>query len=180
MTKGQKTTTKNNKKASKNKTIPPLRFDNGVEIPAKTSYIKDTKCFKINEINIDKIRASESRLYSKEHNSYKYYVFFYEHSDEYIPLKIILKDVVGYYNDYKDKSKYDTKYSAKRMNFRLNGDDSLSKVYDIFEHIQEKLGIDLNNFMYESSGEEYLKTIVSDETYFRKNKDDKINIIPNE
>ena len=27
---------------------------------------------------------------------------------------IILRDVVGYYNDYKDKSKYDVKYTAKK------------------------------------------------------------------
>ena len=103
---------------------------------------------------------------------------FYEHDDEYIPLKIILKDAVGYYNDYKDTSKYDAKYSSsKRMNFKLD-DDSFDKMYDIFEHIEEKLGIDLNNFTYESKGEEYLKTIVFDETCFRK--DSKTNTIPNE
>ena len=52
---------------------------------------------------------------------------FYEHDNECIPLRILLKDVVCYYNDYKDKdnSKYDVKYSAKRMNFRLSDDDDL-------------------------------------------------------
>ena len=103
---------------------------------------------------------------------------FYERDDEYIPLRIILRDVVGYYNDYKDNSKYDAKYIAKRMNFRLN-DDSLDKVHEIFEHIEEKLGIDLNNFVNESRGQENLTTIVSDETCFRKNKNNKTNIIPN-
>ena len=39
---------------------------------------------------------------------------FYEHDDKHIPLKIVLKDVVGYYNDYKDTSKYDAKESAKK------------------------------------------------------------------
>ena len=61
---------------------------------------------------------------------------FYEHDDEYIPLKIILKDVVGYYDDYKDNDKYDYKYSAKRINFKLD-DDSLDKIYDIFGHIEK-------------------------------------------
>ena len=93
---------------------------------------------------------------------------FYEHDDEYIPLKIILKDVVGYYNDYKD--------DGKTMNFKLD-DGSLNKMYDIFGHIEEKLKIDLSDFTYESKGEEYLKIRVSNETCFRKNKD---NIIPNE
>ena len=30
---------------------------------------------------------------------------FYENDDKYILLKIILRDVVGYYNDYKDNGK---------------------------------------------------------------------------
>ena len=71
------------------------------------------ECFKINDIYINKTKVSDKMLYNKEHNSYKYYVF-YEHDDKYIPLKIILKDVVGYYNDYKDNSKYVAKYSAKK------------------------------------------------------------------
>ena len=93
---------------------------------------------------------------------------FYEHEDKYFPLKIILRDVVGYYNDYKDNNKYDSKYSAKRMNIKLD-DDSLYQIYHIFDCIEKKLEIDLNNFTYESKDEEYLKTIVSDETCFRKN-----------
>ena len=47
---------------------------------------------------------------------------FYEYDNEYILMKIILKEVVGYYNDYKDNSKYDVKYSAKRINFKLDDD----------------------------------------------------------
>ena len=87
---------------------------------------------------------------------------FYEHDDEYIPLRIILKDVVG--------------YSSKSMNFRISDDDGLIiKFYDIFGHIRLKLGIDLNDFTYKSNGgEEYLKTSVSDETCFRENKDNRI------
>ena len=92
---------------------------------------------------------------------------FYEHDDEYIPLKSFLIDVVGYYNDYKDNSKYDAKYSAKRMNFKLD-DDSFDKIIDFFKQIEEKLGIDLNNFIYEGKGKEYFKTISSDETCFKK------------
>ena len=139
----------------------------------------NTKCFKISDTDINKIRVSDNKLYKKEHNSYKYYVF-YERDDDYIPLRIILKDVVGYYNDYKDNSKDDAKYTAKKMNFRISDDDDLLiKFYEIFEHIEEKLGIALNKFVQGSKGEEYIKTIVSDETCF-KSKDNKTNIIPNE
>ena len=177
----KKNTTKNNKtnkKPSKNRKTPTLKLDNDVETPEKTTYIKDTKCFKINDIDINKIRVSDKKLYNKMHNSYKYYVF-YEHDDKYIPLKIILLDVVGYYNDYKDNSKYDAKYSAKKMNFKLD-DDSLDKIYDIFEYIERKLETDLNNFTYESEGQEYLKTIVSNETCFIRDKGNKTNTIPDE
>ena len=40
----------------------------------------------------------------------------------------------------------------------------LTKLLIFFDNIEEKLKIDLNNFTYESKGEEYLKTKVSDET----------------
>ena len=65
-----------------------LKLDNDAEVPAKIAYMKDnTKYFKINDIDINKIRVSEQKLYSKEHNLYKYYVF-HKHDNEYIPLRI--------------------------------------------------------------------------------------------
>ena len=61
------------------------------------------------------------------------------------------------------------------MNFKLDDDYSLDKVYDIFEHIEEKLGIDIESCFYEDKrGEEYLKTTVSNETFLKD------NIIPKE
>ena len=70
---------------------------------------------------------------------------FYEHDDEYIPLEIVLIGAAAYYNDYKNNSKYDSEYNTKRMNFSL-GDDSVDKIYDIFNHIEEKLNIGFNDF----------------------------------
>ena len=134
--------------------------------------MENTKYFEIDEIDIDKIRVSDRSLYKKQRKSYKYYVF-YEHNDKNIPLKIMLIDVVGYYNEYKNNSKYDTEYSAKKMNFKLD-DNSIDKVYDIFEHIEEKLNIGLSSFVYEScNGDEYLKTIVFDKTLFVKDNNSK-------
>ena len=77
--------------------------------------------------------------------------------------------MVGYYNDYKD--------NGKTMNFKLDY-DSLNKIYDIFEHIEKKK-VDLSDFTYQGRFEEYLKMKVSNETCFRKDKDNK-TIIPNE
>ena len=87
------------------------------------------ECFKVNDTDINKIKVSGKKLYSKQHNSYKYYVFYEHDGAKYIPLKIILKDVVGYYNDYKG--------NGKTMNFKLD-DASLDKIYDIFEYIEKK------------------------------------------
>ena len=66
------------------------------------------------------------------------YVFYEHDENEYIPLRVILIDVVGYYNDYKDNSKYDVKYNAERMNFRLRDDDDLLNNFIIFVSILEK------------------------------------------
>ena len=74
--------------------MPTLRIDNDAEIPSKITYIKGTEWFRINDIDINKIRVSDKKLYNKKHN------------------------VVGCYND---NSKYDFKYSAERLNFKLDG-----------------------------------------------------------
>ena len=70
-----------------------LKLDNGVEIPARTTYMENAKYFEIDEIDIDKIRISNKYSYIKENVSNKRYVF-YQHNGEYIPLKIIIIDVV--------------------------------------------------------------------------------------
>ena len=105
--------TKSNKKAPKNKGILKLKLDNDAEIPAKTAYAKATEYFKIDDIDIDKIRVSNRMFYNKTHNSYKYYVF-YEHDNKCIPLRIILKDFVGYYNVYENT---DAEYTTKKNEF---------------------------------------------------------------
>ena len=127
------------KNVAKNKKTLMLKLDNEVEVPAKIVYMKhNTKCFKINDIDINKIRVSEQKLYSKQHNAYKYYVLS-EHDNEYIPLRIILQNIVGYYDVYND---------SKIMNFKIN-DEIYHKLNDIFEHIQEKLNITSGDFTFE-------------------------------
>ena len=96
---------------------------------------------------------------------------FYEDDNEYIPLRIILLNVTGFYNIFKD--------NGKTMNFKLN-DDSQEKIIDIFEHIGKELNIDFDHYLYESNEDVYFKAKVSDDTYFRKDKDKTINIIPRE
>ena len=61
------------KNTSRTKKIPMLKkLDNEKKIPARIVYTKDiSKCFGINDIDINKIRISEKSLYSKQHNAYK-------------------------------------------------------------------------------------------------------------
>ena len=132
----KKKTIKSNKKTSVNRKFITLRLDNSVEIPAKTAHKKDDEFFKLNDIGFDKIRVSDKKLYSKEHNSYKYYVF-YEYDDKYIPLRIVVKEVAGCYNDYKDNGKYNGKCNVRKMNFKLD-DNSLDKIIDTFDHVGKK------------------------------------------
>ena len=74
------------KNTSRTKKIPILKLDNNDKIAAKIVYTKDNgKCFRVNDIDINKIRISEKSLYSKQHNAYKCYVL-YEHNNEYMPL----------------------------------------------------------------------------------------------
>ena len=118
---------KNNtgKNISRTKKIPMLKLDNNDKIAAKIVYTKDnSKCFRINDIDINKIRISEKSLYSKQHNAYKYYVL-YEHNNEYMSLRFTLKDVVGYYDVHNDD---------KRMNFKINNELS-DKIYQSLENI---------------------------------------------
>ena len=156
---GKKKTIKNNKKVSKDKKTVILKLNNGVEIPAKNMYKEDLKLFNINDIDIDKIRVSDKKLYDKKHNSYKHYVF-YEDGNEYISLKITLLDVLGYYNIFEAGS--------KTMNSKLDN-NSLEKTIDIFDRIGKILNIDLDHYLYDDdNGITYLKTKISDETCFRK------------
>ena len=159
--KEKKNTAKTLKKTPKNRKTLMLKLDNGVEVPARTVYVKDNiKCFKFNDVEINKIRVSEQRLYSKQHNAYKYYVI-YEHDNEYIPLRVTLKDVVGYYDVYND---------SKKMNFKINdglSDEPYHKLTNIFSHIEEKLNITFNDFTFKKKGEEYFKIKVSNETCFK-------------
>ena len=181
--KEKKDTAKNTSRTTK---IRMLKLDNEKKIPVRIVFTKDnSKCFGVNDININKIRISEKSLYSKQHNAYKYYVL-YGHNNEYMPLRITLKDVVGYYDVYNDD---------KRMDFKIN-DELIDKIYErlsnIFEHIEEKLDIILNDFTFEKKGESYFKIKVTDETRFKEHinptlkegkvtpKESDVNFIPKE
>ena len=105
-----------------------------------TIFIKDSKHFNIDDIDINKIRFSD--------NSYKHYIF-YEDGDKYIPLNIYFsKTLARYCNEYPNE---DRKYGgnvSKTMNFVINDDDLINRINDLFKHIEEKLDIALQDPIY--------------------------------
>ena len=152
------------KNTSRIRKVPMLKLGNKDKILARIVYTKDNrKCFGIDEIDINKIRISERSLYSKHYNAYTYYVL-YEHNNEYMPWRITLRDVVSYHDVYND--------TDKSMNFKINNDEHSDKSYqkleNMFEHIEEKLSIALNDFTFEKVGGSYFKTKVNDETCFKE------------
>ena len=100
-------------------------FDNEEEIN-KNDICRDSNvCFEIDEIEINKIRVSKEYPYRKNGN-YRNFVF-YEHENEYVLLKIVLRDVEGYYAENK---------GINNMNFLLNG-----SVYDVIFNVFKVLRV---------------------------------------
>ena len=78
--------------------------------------------------------------------------------------------MVGYYSEYKNTEDIEnTRNNGKKKNFKLSG-NLKDKIYDIFETIREKSNIDNINYAYNSptTGDEYLKTILSKKTLLEK------------
>ena len=134
----KKKTSKNNKKATKAKKTITLRLHDGTTVNA-------------NDVDTNKIKVFDKKLYSKIHDLYKCYVF-YEHDNKHIPLNIFLSNVTGCYHSFNNGS--------KSTNFILN-DDLLEKIYEIFIDIEAKLGIEINDFTITNSHGTSLKTKIS-------------------
>ena len=126
-------------------------FDNDEEIDRNDICRNSNLCFEIDDIEIDKIRVSKEYPYEKN-GKYRNFVF-YEHENEYVLLKIILRDVEGYYAEHK---------GINNMNFLLK-----DSVY-VFEDIENKSNIEDIIYSFEtSSGFDYLKTNVPRNVAFK-------------
>ena len=129
---------KNNatKKVAKKETIPTLKLDNDVEIPAITTFMKNSKYINISDIDINKIGVSKAKPFIKDDKSYKHNVF-YEDDNKYIPLNICFnKTLDGYYNEYTNEDEKGIGGVSETMNFVINddNDDLVCKIIDIFEY----------------------------------------------
>ena len=114
----------------KTKKTSMLMFDNEEEIDKNDICMDSNVCFEIDEIEIDKIRVSKEYP-SGKNGKYRNFVF-YEHENEYVLLKIVLRDVEGYYAEYK---------GINNMNFLLNG-SVYDVIFDVFEDNGKKSNIE--------------------------------------
>ena len=143
---------KEHKKKTKNTFM--LMFDNEVEIYKNDICMNSNVFFEIDEI--DKIRVSKEYPYGKN-GKYRNYVF-YEHENVYVLLKIVLRDVEGYYAKHTD---------INNMNFMLNG-SVYDVIFDVFEDIEKKSNIENIIYSFETRNDfEYLKTNVPRNAAFK-------------
>ena len=118
---------KSNKKerSAKTKNTINLVLDDGEEI-YRDHVVRDTnECFEIDEITIDEIRVSKKYPYG-ENGKYRNFVC-YEQENKYVPLKIVLRYVEGYYEPYK---------GIDNMNVMLKN-DAYEVIFGIFENIEK-------------------------------------------
>ena len=162
------------KKVAKNETISMLKLDNNVEIPAMTIFMKDSKYFNINDIDINKVRVSNTKLFMKKDNLFKHYIF-YEDGGKYIPLNICFsKRLAGYYND----KRFDDGNISKTMGFVID-DDLKYRIDNIFKHFEEKLDIALEHPIHNGEINHYLRTKIYKSTCFIKKGHEDDHVVPN-
>ena len=100
---------------------------------------------------------------------------FYENGDEYIPLKICFSETLaGYYND----KEFDDGNVSKTMCFVIY-DDLKDRINDIFKHIEEKLDIALQDPIYKSKINHYLKIKTYNRTRSNKKGCRDVHIVAN-
>ena len=85
--------------------------------------------FKIQGIDINKIKVSEEKLYSKPNSAYKHYIL-YDNDVEIISLFIKIPEVIGTYYTF---------HTGKSMNFRCDDDELLKKYEEIFDNVINKI-----------------------------------------
>ena len=142
--------------------------------------MRNSKHFNISDIDINRIRVSNPKLFRKEKKSYKRYIL-YEHGDKYVPLNICFNNtLLGYYNEHinKDIGKNDSEYIFKKMNFIFDDNDLAYKIIDIFEYIEKELKIALKKYLYCNGIDNYFRATVYKRTCFNKKGCKDTSIVP--
>ena len=114
----------------------------------KSSFYKNKKPFKIDDIDIDKILVSKKESYRKE-NSLKYFIGYNYYDDVIRPLCIRLPQMIGYVKCFDNN---------KTMYFKVSDNKLLKKYNKIWEKISNLMNIEFDSEPFYGDNDEYVKT----------------------
>ena len=102
-------------------------LNDGTIVKRSCVHKRDTKTFKIQDIDLDKIKTSKKKLYSKASKAYKHYLL-QEHNNGNVSLLIKLPEMIGRYKIFNNN---------KKVNFYVRGEELLKKYEEMFKSISK-------------------------------------------
>ena len=113
----------------------------------KSSFYKNKKLFRLNDIDVNKILVSKKESYGTK-NSLKYFIG-YNDGDDIMPLCILLPQIIGYVKHFD---------SYKTMSFKVSDNKLLKKYKKIWEKVDNLLNIEFDNKPVYGDKDKYIKT----------------------
>ena len=142
------------KKVNKSENKVHTDFKNGLPVETSFIYLDDTDPININSIDFNKIKTSKKKVYSRIHNTYRYYKGYYD-NNKLICLIIELPQTTDYCTIYKNND-------GEAMNFVCN--DELLKIHkEILKDISIKIGKELNSDSIKSNDNMHIKAKIDED-----------------
>ena len=113
----------------------------------KSSFYKNKKLFKLNDIDVNKILVSKKESYCTK-NSLKYFIG-YNDGDAIRPLCILLPQMIGYVKHFD---------SNETMSFKVSDNKLLKKYKKIWEKVDKILNIKFDSEPIYGDVDKYIKT----------------------
>ena len=113
----------------------------------KSSFYKNKKLFRLNDIDVNKILVSKKESYGTK-NSLKYFIG-YNHGDDIMPLCILIPQIIGYVKHFD---------SYKTMSFKVSDNKLLKKYKKIWEKVDNLLNIEFDSKPVYGDKDKYIKT----------------------
>ena len=113
----------------------------------KSSFYKNKKLFKLNDIDVNKILVSKKESYGTK-NSLKYFIG-YNDGDAIRPLCILLPQMIGYVKHFD---------SNETMSFKVSDNKLLKKYKKIWEKVDKILNIKFDSEPIYGDVDKYIKT----------------------
>ena len=113
----------------------------------KSSFYKNKKLFRLNDLDVNKILVSEKESYGTK-NSLKYFIG-YNGGDVIRPLCILLPRIIGYVKRFD---------SNKAMSFKVKDNKLLKKYKEVWEKVSNLLNIEFDSEPVYGDVDKYIKT----------------------